>query len=112
MINNQFIMIYQPRVMFLSVCFLFITQGMCKSFLIETIDDPEPFEPYEAPAVPYGADSPSADVSAAASKGKRGNGTDYQLIPRFTLPPLQTKFGTNPPPTINPNDAVFTFLRD
>jgi len=43
---------------------------MCKSFLIETIDDPEPFEPYEAPAVPYGADSPSADVSAAAPKGK------------------------------------------
>ena len=42
---------------------------MCKSFLIETIDDPEPLEPYVAPAVPYGADSPSADVSAVSPKG-------------------------------------------
>ena len=45
---------------------------MCKSFLVETIDDPEPVEPYEAPVEPYEAPAVpyGADVSTAAPKGK------------------------------------------
>ena len=68
---------------------------MCKSFLVETIDDSDSVVPYgtpvvpygveapvvsygveavpgkvEAPAPPYGADAPAADVSTPAPKGK------------------------------------------
>jgi len=59
---------------------------MCKSFLVETFDDPDSVLPYgapvvpyrveavpgnvEAPAPPYSAGAPIADISTPAPKGK------------------------------------------
>ena len=61
------------------IYFVSLIKGTCKSFLVETIDDPEPVEPYEAPVEPYQApvepyEAPAvpygADASTAAPKGK------------------------------------------